>query len=490
MRKSGILLPVSSLASKYGIGDMGVGAYSFIDFLKKSGQYYWQILPINPTSFGNSPYQSFSAFAFNPYFIDLDALISSGLLKKEECESIDWGKDNRRIDYSLIYKNRLPVLKKAVSRFETKNNRDYENFCRENEFWLDDYALFMALKEKYDMKPLRLFPLKVRLRDESAMREIEKECAVQAEAYKILQYLFFSQWIKLKKYANYNGVHIIGDIPIYVSEDSADVWAHPELFSVAEDRTPLWVAGCPPDSFSPNGQLWGNPVYRWSEHQKDGYSWWLRRLRQANEMFDAVRIDHFRGFYSFYRVQAGAATARDGEWIDADGEELMKRVKSIFSKMKIIAEDLGFITDEIRQRMASSGFPGMRILQFAFSGDDNENLPHNFSKNCVVYTGTHDNDTLLGWITSAKRSETEFAADYLGVSRTAGLSKAMIRSAMASVCDTAIIPMQDYLHQGSDSRINTPSTLSDNWIYRIEADDLDDNLTDNIYRLTKLYFRL
>lgn len=490
MRKSGILLPISSLPSNYGIGALGDGAYSFIDFLKKSGQYYWQILPINPTSFGNSPYQSFSAFAFNPYFIDLDLLVNSGLLKKDECECVNSGNDPRRVDYSLIYKERPSVLKKAVERFDTSSDRDYEAFCKENEFWLDDYALFMALKERFGMRPLKEFPLAVRIRDEEVLEKMKTEYQRQTTFYKVTQYLFYLQWIKLKKYANHNGVHIIGDLPIYVSEDSADVWAHPELFSVADDRSPLWVAGCPPDSFSPDGQLWGNPVYMWSEHEKDGYSWWLRRLKQANELFDAVRIDHFRGFYCFYRVQAGATTAKNGEWVDANGEELMKRVKSTFPKMKIIAEDLGLISDEVKKRMASSGFPGMKILQFAFSGDDNENLPHNFSKNSVVYTGTHDNNTLLGWIASAKKAETHFAADYLGLSRTAGLCEGMIRCAMASVCDTAIIPMHDYLRQGSDSRINTPSTLSDNWIYRIQADDLDDNLTDKIYRLTKLYFRL
>ncbi|MDD6021294.1 MAG: 4-alpha-glucanotransferase [Oscillospiraceae bacterium] len=491
MRKSGILLAVSSLPSKYGIGTLGKSAYDFIDFLKKSGQYYWQILPINPTSFGNSPYQSFSAFAFNPYFIDLEELIKDGLLTESDCDEYDWGSDSRRVDYSALYENRPRVLKKAVSRFHAENNDEYRRFCHDNSFWLEDYAFFMALKEKFGMRPLTEFPLSVRVRDAQTLNELRAENQNRIEFHKITQFLFYRQWINLKKYANYNGVHIIGDIPIYVSADSADVWAHPELFCVSCDRIPQEVAGCPPDDFSPDGQLWGNPVYDWNIHKKDGYGWWIRRLRQAAELFDTVRIDHFRGFYSFYCIKAGAENARNGEWKNADGESFISAVRAALPELSVIAEDLGFITDDIRRRMASSGFPGMKILQFAFTaGSENEHLPHNYSKNSVVYTGTHDNDTTTGWQMTAPRSDIEFAMDYFDVNFTWRLTDAFIKSALSSVCDTAIIPMQDYLKQGKLSRMNIPSTLGDNWIYRIEYGDIDDNLVNKIYRQTKLYSRL
>lgn len=490
MRKSGILLAVSSLPDGYGIGDLGKGAYSFIDFLKKSGQYYWQILPINPTSFGNSPYQSFSAFAFNPYFIDLDGLVGCGLLTQNECREYFWGNDPKRVDYAAIYENRPKILKKAADRFDSKNEPNYVEFCRKNEFWLEDYAFFMALKEKYGMRPLSEFPLAVRVRDKATLTKLRKECSKRVDFHKITQFLFYRQWIKLKKYANHNGVHIIGDIPIYVSSDSADVWAHPELFCVGCDLVPQEVAGCPPDDFSPDGQLWGNPVYDWSVHKKDGYSWWISRLKQADELFDCVRIDHFRGFYSFYCIPHAAENARNGEWKKADGEDFISKVKSAMPRIKVIAEDLGFIDDEIKERMASSGFPGMRILQFAFSGEDNENLPHNYIKNSVVYTGTHDNDTVKGFIMSAEKKNVELAMDYFGADSVKQLTDAFIRGALSSVCDTAVIPMQDYLKQGSDSRMNIPSTVGDNWRYRIEHGDIDDNLINKLYRQTKLYSRL
>lgn len=490
MRKSGILLAISSLPSEYGIGTLGKSAYNFVDFLKKSGQTYWQILPINPTSYGNSPYQSFSAFAFNPYFIDLDLLIQQGLLEKSECEKYDFGDDKRRIDYGLVYANRPKILKKATEQFNKDEYPLYDIFCKENKFWLDDYSLFMALKEKYGMRPLSEFPLKVRSRDETLLYELKKELRKEIEFHKTVQFLFFNQWINLKQYANHNGVKIIGDIPLYVSADSADVWAHPKLFSVTPDCLPIEVAGCPPDAFSPDGQLWGNPVYNWSAHEKEDYFWWLRRLSQANELFDCVRIDHFRGLYSYYSIQAGAHNAKNGEWKNADGEKFVKKLKSAFPNLNVIAEDLGFITDEIKRRMASSAFPGMKILQFAFGDENSDHLPHNFSKNSVVYTGTHDNDTLMGKIMSASKEEIDFAMDYLGVHSTKDLRSALIRCAMASVCDTAIIPIQDYLGQDSRNRMNTPSTTEDNWVYRIERDDIDDNLINKIYRLTKLYSRL
>lgn len=489
MRKSGILLPISALPSDYGIGTVGKSAYDFVDFLHDCGQSYWQILPINPTSFGNSPYQSFSAFAFNPYFIDFDFLVQQGLLKKGECDEYFFGSDKTRIDYTAIYESRPKILEKAAERFD-KSDLGYRKFCSKNKFWLDDYAFFMALKEKYRMKPLSEFPEKVKMRDTLTLYELKNELDARIGFHKITQFLFFRQWSGLMEYAKRKNIKIIGDIPIYVSADSADVWAYRELFSLTKECAPKEVAGCPPDNFSPDGQLWGNPLYDWGAHERDGYKWWLRRFSQSSALFDAVRIDHFRGFYSYYSVPAGASTARHGEWKNANGEALMKKVKENFPALHIIAEDLGFITDDVQERMASSGFPGMKILQFAFDCNDSEHLPHNYTKNSVVYTGTHDNDTLMGYILSAPKEEIDFAADYLGVHSTKNLHSAIIRCALASVCETAIIPMWDYLRQGSDKRINTPSTVGDNWIYRIEREDIDDNLKDKIYRLTKLYSRL
>lgn len=489
MRKSGILLSISSLPSDYGIGTLGKSAYEFVDFLKKSGQYYWQILPVNPVSFGNSPYQSFSAFAFNPYYIDLDILVDQGLLKKDEILQFDWGNNPRQVDYSLMYKNRPEILRIAASRFDTHNRR-YLNFCQDNQFWLEDYSLFMAVKEENGMLPISSLPENFIKKDKDTLLRIKSELKGKIEYHRIVQFLFYRQWINLKKYANYNGIHIIGDIPLYVSADSSDVWSEPELFAVDASLKPVYVAGCPPDDFSPEGQLWGNPLYNWSEHKTNGYSWWLKRINQANELFDAVRIDHFRGLYSYYCIDAEEETARNGRWIKSDGEALIKAIKKSFPRLQIIAEDLGFITDEIKYRMASSGFPGMKILQFGFDGGDSEHLPHNFRQNSIVYTGTHDNPTTLGWIKTSPQKNVEYAMDYFNVNFTGKLTSAFVRSALASVCDTAIIPMQDYLKQDNQSRMNTPSTTGDNWIYRIEHGNIDDNLTEKILRLTKLYSRL
>lgn len=490
MRKSGILLSISSLPSPYGIGTLGKSAYDFVDFLKNSGQYYWQILPINPTSFGNSPYQSFSAFAFNPYFIDLDFLVEDGLLTKDECLCFDWGDDKKRVDYSLIYENRPKILSKAADRFDC-NNPDYIRFCEENEYWLEDYSFFMALKNRYAMKELTMFPLKVRTRDTVTLDTLKKICEEKIRFHKITQFLFYSQWERLSAYAEKNGVHIIGDIPIYVSADSCDVWASPKQFCVDPNRNPYLVAGCPPDDFSPNGQLWGNPVYDWDYLKRDGYSWWIKRFRQASRLFHTVRVDHFRGFYSYYTIEAGAKDGKNGEWKNADGEDFMEKIKQAVPGIRIIAEDLGFMDEDIRKRIEKSGFPGMKILQFAFSSDgENEHLPHNFRKNTVVYTGTHDNNTTLGWQFVSPKKDVEFAMDYLGVSFSTRLTDAFVRSALSSVSDTAIIPMQDYLKQGGNSRMNTPGIMGDNWIYRIEEKDIDNNLINRIYRQTKLYSRL
>ena len=489
MRKSGILLSISSLPSAYGIGTLGKSAYDFVDFLRKSGQKYWQILPLSPVSFGNSPYQSFSAFAFNPYYIDLGFLVEDGLLTREECLACNFGDDETRVDYAALCKNRPVLLKKAASRFDTSEN-GYAQFCRENSFWLSDYAVFSAYKEKCGFLALEKFPDKIKHRDKEALDKFCVENEDEIKYCKITQYLFYKQWIKLKRYANDNGVHIIGDIPIYVSGDSSDVWTHPELFCVDASLAPVLSAGCPPDAYSKKGQLWGNPVYNWSEHEKTEYCWWMSRLRQANSLFDVTRIDHFRGFYSYYAIAKGK-TAENGKWLEADGEGFMEKLKAELPGMKIIAEDLGFITPEIKKRMEKSGFPGMKIMQFGFdSGTDNEHLPHNFEKNSVVYTGTHDNRTAVGWLVSSKKEAVEFAMDYFDVNFTKRLPEALIRGALSSVSDTAIIPMQDYLRQGDTSRMNVPSTVGDNWVYRITEDDMNDHLAERLYRQAKLYSRL
>ncbi len=489
MRKSGILLSVSSLPSNYGIGTLGKSAYNFIDFLKASGQYYWQILPINPISFGNSPYQSFSAFAFNPYYIDLDELINWKLLKEEEVTALNWGKSQKRVDYGELYINRPIILKLVAKRFN-KSDCEYRKFCTENKFWLSDYSLFMAVKEKYKMLPLSALPQKFKERDRNTIENLKFKLKEETEYHQITQFLFYKQWTKLKNYARNNDIHIIGDIPIYVSADSSDVWSEPKLFTVDEKLNPIRVAGCPPDEFAPEGQLWGNPLYDWKEHENSDYCWWLKRIEQASKLFDCLRIDHFRGFYSFYSIDAKEKNAVNGKWVENNGEKLMNKIKENFPHSKIIAEDLGFIDDRIKERMALSGFPGMKILQFGFDSENNEHLPHNYIRNSVVYTGTHDNPTVKGWQGSAPMKNVEYAMDYLHVNFPGNLTDAFIRSAMSSVCDTAIIPMQDYLKQDNNSRMNTPSTVGDNWIYRIEDTDMGDNLKEKIYKLTRLYGRL
>lgn len=490
MRKCGILLSISSLPSAYGIGTLGRGAFEFVDFLKKAGQTFWQVLPISTISFGNSPYQGFSAFAFNQYYIDPDELIADGLLKSEDLTEFCLS-DSDRVDYSLLYKSRNNLLKRAARRFD-KACEDYQKFCLDNFFWLEDYAVFMAYKEKHEMQPLCDLPEKFKRRDKHLIENFREEESALIDFYKITQYLFWCQWIKLRKYANDNGVQIIGDIPIYVSNDSSDVWAGPELFSVDKELKTVLAAGCPPDEFSKTGQLWGNPVYKWENHEKTEFDFWLKRLRQANSLFDVTRIDHFRGFFSYYAVPSGDKTAENGKWYNAPGEGLVEKLKTEIPEMKIIAEDLGFITPEIRERMDKSGFPGMKIIQFGFDSDSrNEHLPHNFEKNTVAYTGTHDNMTSVGWMLSSDEKSRSFAMDYFGVSFLPQLPEAMIRGALSSVSDTAVIPIQDYLRQGNDSRMNTPSTTGENnWTYRINKTCLNDKLAHKLRGLAELYGRL
>lgn len=492
MRLAGILMPIFSLPSEYGIGTFGKEAYNFVDFLKKSGQSYWQILPLSPTSFGDSPYQSFSAYAGNPYFIDLDILNEEGYLLKNEYADICWGNGNF-IDYAVLYQKRYAVLKKAFFRFIVSPEKNYNIFKKENSFWLGDYALFMAIKNANDGKSWNEWDNSLRFREKNAIAEAEKLYAEDVEFFKFLQYVFEKQWLGLKKYANENGVKIIGDIPIYVSYDSADVWCNPSQFDLNKELLPKMVAGCPPDEFSEKGQLWGNPLYNWSAMKKeaDPYSWWCRRIKSTLKIYDVIRIDHFRGFESYYAIPYGADDATDGKWKKGPGSQFFEYLNDKFEDLPIIAEDLGFMTDEVKKMLTASGYPGMKVLEFAFNDDeDSEYLPHNCHKNCVVYTGTHDNDTVIGWSKNISKEDLEFAKEYMSVKNDNELNWCMIKTAYATAADTVIIPMQDFIGAGSEGRINIPSTLGKNWKWRIEKGCLNDWLAEIIYKVTKTYRRL
>lgn len=486
MRSSGILLHISSLPSPYGIGTLGKTAYAFVDFLKRAGQKYWQVLPVTPTGFGDSPYQSSSAFAGNPYFIDLDILAEDGLLSDDDIPTAQY--DSCRVDYARLYRERFRILRAAYSRFSPDD--DYKAFVEKHKHWLEDYALFMAIKDSYGGAALEKWDDDIRMRAPDAVSRCGSMLAENARFYKFMQYEFFKQWSALKAYANNNGVQLIGDMPIYVSADSAELWTRPELFNLDEDRRPVTVAGCPPDAFSDKGQLWGNPVYDWDAMKSDGYKWWITRIRAAAELFDMVRIDHFRGFESFYAIPYAREDAVVGEWVKGPGAELFNEVKRVLGDVNIIAEDLGFLTDDVHKMLAECGYPGMKILQFAFDPYGNSDyLPHNYTKNCIAYTGTHDNATVLGWYDSARDDERKFAEKYLHTDRRVDMPDAYIRAIMASVADTVIVPIQDWLGMDNSARMNTPSTSTDNWQFRIEEHMISDTLADKIGEVTAVYRR-
>ncbi len=491
MRSSGILMHISSLPSPYGIGTMGKEAKKFVDFLVKAGQSYWQVLPICPTSYGDSPYQSFSSFAGNPYFIDLDILCKEKLLRKAECVAYDWGKDLTRIDYDILYKNRYPLLHKAFERFQKMIPEDYQDFCEQQEDWLEDYALFMALKDTHQGAAWTEWEPELKKREENAITQASEELSGEINFWKMLQYLFYKQWHDLKQYANDRGIRMIGDLPIYVALDSADVWANPRQFYLNEELLPIDVAGCPPDAFSEDGQLWGNPLFRWDVMKEDGYRWWTRRIDKVSNLFDVVRIDHFRGFDSYYAIPYGDTTARNGAWREGPGIELFRCIEEKLGKLDIIAEDLGYLTDSVRKLLADSGFPGMKLIQFAFdSREDGDYLPHNYTRNSVVYAGTHDNDTILGWMKTAPRSCVAYAKEYLKLTREEGYHWGVMRAVWSSVSDTAVVTMQDLLGLSSAGRMNTPSTLGCNWMWRMKAGAIDSKLTKKIHKQVELYGRL
>ena len=494
MRKQGILLPISAIPSAYGIGTFGVQSYAFVDFLEKAGQKFWQILPLGPTGYGDSPYQSFSTFAGNPYYIDLEMLTEEGYLTKEECDACDFGSNEYCIDYEKIYRERFTVLKKAYERAAERGleeKEEYRQFVQKNADWLEDYALYMAVKNSFGGVCFMEWDEDIRTRRQEAMEKYRRELDKEICFFRFQQYLFAKQWKALKAYANQKGIEIIGDIPIYVAFDSADTWANPELFQLDENRQPIGVAGCPPDAFSETGQLWGNPLYDWNYHRSTGYDWWLKRIAYCHEWYDVLRIDHFRGFDEYWFVPYGDLTAENGHWEKGPGMELFSAMKEKLGHKRVIAEDLGFLTDSVIEMVKETGYPGMKVLQFAFGAWENsEYLPHRYDRNCVVYTGTHDNDTMLGMIENMPEEDKCFAREYLHTYSNKDLARACIRAALSSVADTAIIPIQDYLELGSEARINIPSTLGINWKWRMDGKALTDELAENILHMTKLYGRL
>lgn len=491
MRTSGVLMPISSIPSPYGIGTMGKQARKFVDFLVKGGQKYWQILPICPTSYGDSPYQSFSSFAGNPYFIDLEYLCKDKLLTKKECESFQWGSNPKYVDYGIMYESRYALLRKVYARFTKKEPQDFEKFCENEKQWLDDYALFMALKDANGGQAWSNWDKSLRLREKKAMEEATEKYSEEIRFYKMLQYLFYQQWNALKAYANEAGIEIIGDVPIYVAGDSADVWANPEQFYLDENLNPIEVAGCPPDAFSDDGQLWGNPLFRWDVMKKDGYTWWTRRIKAMSELYDIIRIDHFRGFDSFYAIPAKDDTAKNGQWKQGPGMDLFCELEKKLGKLPIIVEDLGFLTPSVHKLLKDSGFPGMKVIQFAFdSREESDYLPHTYTNHCVVYTGTHDNDTVMGWMKTAPKASVKYAKEYLNLTKEEGYNWGMMRAAWSSVADMAIVPMQDILGLGSEARINTPSTLGNNWKWRATPEQIDAKVAKKLYHYMQMYGRV
>lgn len=493
MRASGILMHITSLPTAHGVGTMGREAYDFLNFLKKAGQKYWQILPLGPTGHGDSPYQTDSIYAGNPYLIDLDTLVEEGLLTAEEVAAPFWGDNAASTDYGALYNGRFRLLEIAYRRGWEAHRGAVEAFERDNSHWLPDYALFKALKNHFGMKAWTEWP------DEDAkLHRIEavyarygQELREAMEQCVFTQYLFHRQWNALRDKAREMEIAIIGDVPIYVPMDSADVWAQSWYFQLDENRRPEAVAGVPPDYFSADGQLWGNPLYNWDRMKEDGYSWWIGRLRAASRLYDVVRIDHFRGLESYWAVPYGEETARNGEWRKGPGESFITAIQRNFPDMPIIAEDLGFLTEEVMALREFSGYPGMKILQFAFDSREPSNyLPHCYDNNCVCYTGTHDNATLQQWLDEVKEEDLAYAREYLGLSETEGYATGVIRGGMGSVADLFVVQMQDWLELGASARMNEPGILGHgNWCWRMLPGALTDELAEKIARMTKLYGR-
>ena len=490
-RASGIILPIFSLPSPYGVGTLGQAARDFVDFLAQAHQSWWQVLPVGPTSYGDSPYQSPSAFAGNPYFVDLDLLVADGLLAKDEVEAASWGSDPARVDYELLYANRLELLRRACDRGWQRDAAAVQDFAQKNDDWLCDYALFMAIKRHFGMAPWYEWPdEQIRLHKREATARYARELEPDVRLFTYIQYLFFGQWEDLRAYAHSRNVRIFGDMPIYVALDSADVWAHPKNYQLNEHNNPVEVAGVPPDYFSSDGQLWGNPLYDYQAMKSDGFAWWKRRVEAAGRLYDMVRIDHFRGFARYWSVPAGEKTAKNGHWVDGPGIELIEALRQSNPEVELVAEDLGTPTPEVMELLLASDLPGMKVLQFAFDGrKDNEHLPHGIPTNCVCYTGTHDNAPLGEWFAEESPQCLDLARRYVGLNDAEGLVWGMVRQGMASVAVLFFAQMQDYLGLGPEARVNTPGKVDGNWRWRLQEGQLTCELSQRIAGITQLYGR-
>jgi 4-alpha-glucanotransferase len=491
-RSSGILLHPSSLPGRYGIGTLGKEARKFVDFLAKSRQKYWQILPLGPTGFADSPYQCFSANAGNPLLIDPEILVKEGFLQPKDLSVAKVFHDGP-VDYGKVIDQKIPMLKKAFKLFRENAGRqdknEYFHFLEANSGWISDYALFMALKEEFGMKPWYQWDRPIKMKQEKVLYPYFSRLHEMIEFQKFIQFIFFRQWMSLKEYAHQKGIRIIGDMPLYVALDSVDAWANPDIFQFDKNKNPIAVGGVPPDYFSKTGQLWGNPLYHWERLAKDGYKWWINRIRANLVLYDIVRIDHFRGLAAYWAVPYGQKTAEKGEWINCPGKDLLQAIRADLGMIPIIAEDLGVITDDVVNLRDSFGLPGMKILQFAFdSGEPNDFLPYNFTPNYVVYTGTHDNETIQGWYSHAKPKDKKLVLDYLNTDGSE-LHWDFIRLAWASVAHTAIVPMQDLLGLGKKARMNFPGTTENNWIWRMKPGQLTHKISKRLAHLTELYGR-
>ncbi len=490
MRRNGILMHITSLPSPYGIGTMGQAAYDFVDFLAASGQTYWQILPIGPTSYGDSPYQSFSTYAGNPYMIDLDFLNRDGYLQREEYEEVFFGDSNTSIDYGILYENRYPILRKAVSRLIEREAQQVASFCNEQEFWIEDYALFMALKNEHNGTSWLAWDDPLRLREPEAIEAAKLRLAEEIKFWEGIQYLFFKQWKELKSYANQKQIQIIGDVPIYVALDSVDIWANPQEFQLNPDTMePTEIAGCPPDGFTADGQLWGNPLFHWEHMEEDGFRWWIHRVKVQCGMFDILRIDHFRGFDEYYAIPFGSKNAKNGQWKKGPGIKLFQAIKAELGDQNIIAEDLGFLTESVKTLLKETGYPGMKVLLFGFdTRDSGSYLPHSYIQNSVAYIGTHDNETIKGWIENAPEEDVKKAFAYLRIHEGEESHWGFMRNLWASVSDLTVIQMQDIL--GLYNRMNTPSTLGENWKWRVEPEAFTQELRDRLMHEMRMYERI
>ena len=490
-RGAGLLLPISSLPSPYGIGTLGKEAYKFVDYLVEAGQKYWQVLPVGPTSYGDSPYQSFSAFAGNPYFIDLDYLVEEGLITKAQIKKFPWGDNAEYIDYATVYGSRFQILRMAFNNSTYAETKEYAQFEKDNEYWLDDYSLYMAVKFKFDNQEWSKWDYDIKARQPEAIDRYKEELKDDIAFWKFCQFKFFEQWNKLRVYANESGIEIIGDIPIYVAMDSADVWAHKDLFELDEDFEQINVAGVPPDAFSEDGQLWGNPLYNWNRMEECDFEWWKQRMASNSKIYDYIRIDHFIGVVNYYSIEAGCENSKEGVWRQGPGKKLTDAIDSAIGDAKIIAEDLGIVSPAVRELLAETGYPGMNIIEFAFDGGPtNSHLPHNYKPNSLVYGGTHDNETVVGYFSSRSAADLKYAYKYLGVTKKSEIPAAVLRAAYASVAAIAIFQVQDILELGNEARMNTPSTVGDNWKWRMLKGSLTKKKAKELKELAEFYARL